>query len=379
MAIAKLLLFFLWAAVLPLLTGSYWSVKQKSDSGRLFLACFYGVFIEFALFEFLAIPMVFLRCSLRLLSCMWLVLSLVCAALSLYKTHALLHFPGQKFPLSKSRGRALHAERVVPLPAGSPDKERSFFAEKLLHARRRFTPLLGIVLLCIFLQAACVTFSQHIDDDDAFYVATAVTAVETDTLMEYNPYIGNLYQNIPTRYVLSSWPLYLAALSVLCAGLHPTLIAHLLLPGPIVLFAYLIYALIARDLFADDPRRQNLFLLFVVLILSFSGFSVYSSGVFLFTRGWQGKALVAAITQPALFLLCRQAMTDTGGKSAWFLLFCAVTSACMFSSMGVVLSILPVAVYAVIYSIKQKKWRYLPCSFLACGSAIACGMVYLML
>ncbi|MCD8396919.1 MAG: DUF6077 domain-containing protein [Lachnospiraceae bacterium] len=351
MAIAKVFLFFLWAVVLPFLTGSFWSLtcnKKENKPGILLLACFYGVFIEFALFECLAIPMVFLRCSLQQLSFAWLILSLLCAAFSLYKT--------------------LSSARFL-----------SVFHEKLEGAHQRFTPLLGVVLLCVFLQAACVTFSQHIDDDDAFYVATAVTAVETDTLMEYNPYTGNLYQNIPTRYVLSAWPLYLAALSTLCAGLHPTLIAHLLLPGLIVLFAYLIYALIARDLFADDHHKQDLFLLFVVLILSFSGFSVYSSGVFLFTRGWQGKALVAAIIQPALFYLCRRAMKDAEGKAAWFQLFCAVTSACMFSSMGVVLSILPVAVYTVVYGFEQKKWQYLPCSLLACSSAVVCGVVYLVL
>ncbi|MCC8104183.1 MAG: DUF6077 domain-containing protein [Clostridiales bacterium] len=348
MAVMKVFLFFLWAAVLPLLVGSCGAMKSKRDPGSLFLACFYGVFIEFALFEFLAIPMVFLRCSLRQLSFTWLLLSLICAAISLRKAH-------------------------------SSGKFHPVFLAKLADARKRLTPLLGVVLFCVFLQTACVTFRQHIDDDDAFYVATAVTAVETDTLMEYNPYTGNLYQNIPTRYVLSAWPLYLAALSTLCAGLHPTLIAHFLLPGLVVLFAYLIYALIARDLFPEDPHRQDLFLLFVVLILSFSGFSVYSSGVFLFTRGWQGKALVAAIIQPALFFQCRKAMKKEKDKTAWLHLFCTVTSACMFSSMGVVLSGIPVGVYAIVYGFEQKKWRYLPCSLLACSSAVVCGVIYLLI
>ncbi|MCD8347771.1 MAG: DUF6077 domain-containing protein [Lachnospiraceae bacterium] len=354
MAVVKIVLFFLWVVVLPILIGSFWSAKSYRDPGSLFLAYFYGVFIEFTLFEFLAIPMVFLRCSLRLLSFVWMAVSLLCAALSLYK----------------ARSQTAPAERPY---------HKQALMKKLTSLRKRLTPLLGVVLLCVSLQTACVTFGQHIDDDDAFYVATAVTAVETDTLMEYNPYTGNLYQNIPTRYVLSSWPLYLAALSTLCAGLHPTLIAHLLLPGPIVLFAYLIYALIAGELFAGDQHRQDLFLLFVVLILSFSGFSVYSSGVFLFTRGWQGKALVAAVIQPALFFQCWRAMKDAEGKAAWFHLFCTVTSACMFSSMGVVLSIVPVGVYAIVYSLEKKNWHYLPCSLLACGSAVACGVVYLIL
>ncbi|MCD8336814.1 MAG: DUF6077 domain-containing protein [Lachnospiraceae bacterium] len=368
MAILKVFLFFLWAAVLPLLVGSYGAVKSKSDPGSLFLAYFYGAFTEFTLFEILAVPMVFLRCSLRLLSFSWMLLSLLCAAVSLGKACSLTRFSKQELPPSEKHD--LPRSEKTDFPA---------FAGKFLRLRRRFTPLLGVVLFCILLQTACVTFEQHIDDDDAFYVATAVTAVETDTLMEYSPYTGSLYKSLPTRYMLSAWPLYLAALSTLCAGLHPTLIAHLLLPGLVVLFAYLIYALISRDLFPDDPHRQDLFLLFVVFILSFSGFSVYSSGVFLFTRGWQGKALVAAVIQPALFFQCRHAMKNAEGRTAWFCLFCTVTSACMFSSMGVVLSIIPVGVYAIVYAFEQKNWRFLPCSALACSSAIICGVIYLIL
>ncbi|MCD8103834.1 MAG: DUF6077 domain-containing protein [Lachnospiraceae bacterium] len=348
MAILKIMLFCLWLVILPFLNGLFLAERQKTYTGSLFQAFFYGVIFNLAVFEILAVPMVFLKGTLRQLCSLWAALILIMTVFSFVKC---------ALPLCRQKtGRHL--------------KQR---------IKSRFTPMLAVAVVCIFLQAAYVTLNQHIDDDDAYYVATAVTAVETDTLMEYNPYTGNLYNKLPGRYALSAWPLYLAALSVLSGGLHPTLIAHFLLPGLIVLFAYLIYTLIARELFPDDCRRQDFFLLLVILLLSFSGFSIYSSGTFLFIRGWQGKALVAGISIPALFYLCRLAMMADDGLYAWLSLFCAVTATCMFSSMGVVLSVISVAAYTLVYGIEKRKWSHLSCALLSCGSAFLCGVVYLII
>ncbi|MCC8044641.1 MAG: DUF6077 domain-containing protein [Clostridiales bacterium] len=344
MAVFKILLFCLWLFVLPFINGLPLAWKQKKDSGILFQAMLYGISLELALFEILAVPMTFLKCPLKMLCCLWAALTLLLAAFSCVK-----------FVWPQCR------------------------AVLFGHEKMGYTPMFLVIIVCVLLQAAYVTLNQHIDDDDAYYVATAVTAVETDTLMEYNPYTGNLYSKLPSRYVLSAWPLYLASLSVLSGGLHPTLIAHFLLPGLVVLFAYLIYALIARDLFPDNRGRQEVFLLFIILVLSFSGFSIYSSGTFLFIRGWQGKALVAGVSVPALFYLCRRAMVTARGFCTWFSLFCAVTATCLFSSMGVIISLISVGVYALVYGMKERQWRCLPYAALSCGSAILSGVVYLFI
>ncbi len=349
--LAKLFLFFLWVILLPLLTGCSWSEKHKTHRGSLFLSYFYGIFIEFALFEILAVPMIFLKASLRQLSYSWLIVSLVLSVFSVMRGHAF----------------------------SSARKKLAAFAEhKAGRGKRRVPVLLAAALICIFLQAGFVALNQHIDDDDAFYTATASTAAETDTLMEYNPYTGELYQKLPARYVLAAWPLYFAVLSTL-TGFHPTVIAHLLLPAFAVLLAYLIYALIAEDLFPRASHQRDFFLLLIVLILGFSGFSIYTSGTFLLIRGWQGKALVAGVIQPALFYLCRYVMKEQGGWEAWAALFCVAVSACMFSSMGILLSIIPIGVYAVSYAFSLRRWRVLPCACASCAGAAAYGLAYIYL
>ncbi|MFQ7552527.1 MAG: DUF6077 domain-containing protein [Blautia marasmi] len=42
------------------------------------------------------------------------------------------------------------------------------------------------------------------------------TAVETDSLYAYNPYTGAAYNVLPSRYILSPFPAFLAVTSRLC-------------------------------------------------------------------------------------------------------------------------------------------------------------------
>ena len=52
--------------------------------------------------------------------------------------------------------------------------------------------LLVVVIVCILLQMLYVTKYQHIDEDDAYYLGTAVTAVQKDGLYRRNPYTGTM-------------------------------------------------------------------------------------------------------------------------------------------------------------------------------------------
>ena len=67
-------------------------------------------------------------------------------------------------------------------------------------------------VLLIVVQMYAGIFYTHIDDDDAFYVATASTTLETDTVFQYNAYTGDEYESLPSRYVLSPFPIFEAGL-----------------------------------------------------------------------------------------------------------------------------------------------------------------------
>lgn len=336
-----LLLF--WMGLMPGLTGCLWTRKLKNDRGNILLAYILGLFFMLALFEALALPMIYLKCSLTLLTRTW-------------------------------EGCVLALAFISVLLNGTFPRQRRWLAWVMRH----MTLLLAAVILCVGLQAAYVTERQHIDDDDAFYLATSTTAEETDTLYQYNPYTGKKYKSVPARYVMASWPLFVAALSRL-SGFHPAVLAHMLLPGIVVVWAYMIYALLAARFFPGDRRRQSLFLLFTVALLSFSGYSVYSSATFLFIRGWQGKAVLAGVGIPAMFLAAWMLYKEREGRAMWAALFCIVTGVCMFSTMGVAMSLVLLGSCALAAAVLRRQWQYLPKTALACSPALASGLAYAIL
>ena len=80
------------------------------------------------------------------------------------------------------------------------------------------SPELVVAGILILIQLIVVVLYAHMDEDDAFYVGTATTAVETDSLYAYNPYTGAAYNVLPSRYILSPFPAFLAVTSRLCGG-----------------------------------------------------------------------------------------------------------------------------------------------------------------
>ena len=336
----KILLLLIWLFILPTVVGCLWTRKTPEYSGNLLASYFYGLFTMFAWFEVLAVPMVFLKCSLTLLCRVWSGGVLLLAILSIVKN------------------RSFRKQRIW-----------------LKGLKKKMTPVLLVVLACALLQTGYVTERQHIDEDDAFYLASATTAAATDSLYRYSAYTGKKYKSLPARYVLAGWPLYLAAMSRLTFW-HPAVLAHTILAGIVVLWAYLVYALLAAALFPGEKRKQAVFLLFVAVLLSFSGYSRFSAATFLFIRGWQGKAVLAGVGIPSLFYSCWMAMKEKRGWLPWLMLSAVVTGCFMFTTMGVAASLLVVGCCALAAAILKKNWRYLVNSGLACLPALACGIVY---
>lgn len=339
----KLAALLIWLLILPAVAGCLWTEKTPEEPGSVAAAYFYGLFSVLALFEMLAVPMTFLKCSLTLLTRVWAFLVLALALISVIKNRG---FSAQRRWISV------------------------FF--------QRMTPLLAVAMLCMALQATYVTQREHIDDDDAFYLATATTSVEKDSLHRFNPYTGKLYGRLPSRYVLSAWPLFLATLSRL-SGFHPVILAHMLLPAIVLLWAYLVYALFAKRLFPGHPQRQGLFLMFVAILLSFSGYSRYSAGTFLFIRGWQGKAVLAGVGIPALFYGAWIVFNEQATAVSWLMLGGIVCSTCLFTSMGVPLSLVVLGCCALCAVFLKRRWLYLPLTAAACLPALACGAVYVVI
>lgn len=104
------------------------------------------------------------------------------------------------------------------------------------------------------------TVLAHADADDCFYVGAATTDVYTDTIFEVNPYTGREYVALPRRYVLSPFPVFLAVVSQLSGGLHPSIMAHVFFPLIFLPIAYMVQYCLAGKWFRNDKKpRESIF------------------------------------------------------------------------------------------------------------------------
>ncbi len=163
--------------------------------------------------------------------------------------------------------------------------------------------LLVLCVLCILFQIILVTGYRHTDDDDAWYLGLAVSAYETGEMFAFSPYTGNPMELADGGdYVLSPLPVLWASLGKMF-HIHPTILAHTVVPVFMLFLAYYVYWLLGKRLFGQkgEDTGAAAFLLFMNVLNLFGFYSTRTSGTFLLFRSWQGKAVFCAILVPCLF------------------------------------------------------------------------------
>ena len=95
---------------------------------------------------------------------------------------------------------------------------------------------------------------------------------------------------MPSRYILSPFPAFLAVTSRLCGGLHPAIVAHTVFPAVFVFLAYVVLFQYSRIFFKGKAGEQGIFMILCAVILWFCGYSVYNSEIFYNGQDLAGKS-----------------------------------------------------------------------------------------
>lgn len=257
------------------------------------IACF--ILSLFCIFELICVPAIFLHAGLWGVMALFL-LSLAVFVLVLWKMKRL---PWQEYGKVQERnvvtaaeGNDIITKENNGIEAGNGKKISALGAK-----------LRVLCILCILFQLVLVTLYRHTDDDDAWYLGLAVSAYETGEMFAYSPYTGNPMElSDGGDYVLSPLPMLWAALGKLF-HIHPTVLAHTIVPVFMLLWAYYIYWLLGKRLFGGEKESAGAyaFWLFMNVLNLFGFYSTRTSGTFLLFRSWQGKAVFCAILVPCLF------------------------------------------------------------------------------
>lgn len=340
MALVKGCIIALVMIVLPLILGMlvtrHFEEEYKSSVISSWIS---GIIIMFGIFQILAIPVSLLDGKFTLLVILWCVVTGITAVVSL----------------------CLNYKNIPYMIKGT-----------LKRAKR--AGILGLLAAMIILMQGCIlAVFQHVDDDDARYVPSALAAVEKDTMFEENPMTGEyMYWNISEtrKDMVSPWVLFWALLARLFM-IHPAIVIHTIVPFFFIPASYCIMYMVAKELFSEDMNKIAVFMILLSVLNIYSGYSIYTAGAFLLFRIWQGKALFANIIIPFLLFMAFRLFKYGYKVTDYVILTLTSCAASLTTGMGISLMPLFIGLVALIYFVKHRSLKValglmasvLPCLF----------------
>lgn len=319
MSVINVFLAILVLWVVPYLAGNGFCefLRIKKTIPKLYL---FGLVAIWAFCQLVTVPLVLVKASFWVVIAVWSVWILALCGFGLYK---------RCFPSIRGNKKG--------------GKEKSIIL------------ITGILILAFF---AAALLGQHTDADDSRFVVNAVDIVRTNRLFLTDPNTGNqisTWLGELSKDVTAPWAVYLAYCGKL-TGLSPTIIAHLFLPLSILTAIFGVWWMLAEEFFGADILHNCVFLDVLMVLHLYGYYSVYSAEAFMMLRLWQGKAVVAGLGIPAMFLLFMW-IYQYDKKSDYICLACLDLAFCLMSGMGVIIGALLLGCYGLIYGIFKRKWK----------------------
>lgn len=239
-----------------------------------------------------------------------------------------------------------------------------------------------IVLLLLVMQLFLAGFLAYEEGDDAFYVATSTITVSSDTMYQVLPYTGG-GTGLDARHGLAPFPIWVAMLARL-SGLHAATVAQIVLPILLITMAYAIYFLLGRRLFGDYSRKLPIFMLLLEIMIIFGGQSLYTPENFLLVRTAQGKAVLANIVIPFIFLMLLILVQNLKENNKieivyWILMAMTFVTGCLCSTQGALLTCLLLGAGGVCAVLCYRRWKILLPMAGCCVMPVGFALLYLFL
>ena len=242
--------------------------------------------------------------------------------------------------------------------------------------------LWSLVLILLVIQVILAGALAYEEGDDAFYVAVSTITDSSNTMYKILPYTGG-ETGLDARHGLAPFPIWVALVARF-SGLHSATVAQIVLPMFLIVMAYTVYYMIGRRLFIKSMRRLPLFLLFLEVLVLFGGQSLYTSENFLLVRTAQGKAVLAAIVIPFIFLqlfILLETLQQDKKVSVhyWVLLVLSFATGCLCSTQGALLTCVLLAAGGICIVIGYRSWRLLLPMAGSCILPAGMALLYMLL
>lgn len=237
--------------------------------------------------------------------------------------------------------------------------------------------LIYLVLVCVAILFFAQIGFMHEDADDAEFVTIATTTIQTDSLLEYDAFTGNLDLSSLMKRVVAPFSIMLAYYAKL-TGFHAAIFCHTVFPSIVLLIAFLAYYCVARILFQDDQRKISFFLILMCTYLLFSGYSAFSLGERLILRPWQGKSVLMALCLPMVFILLWKLMEEKIDLKRWLGMAIFIIGCSLTSSMANILLPIIIGCFALANLWKKRSWAQALALLSTCFPCVIFVGIYLL-
>ena len=159
---------------------------------------------------------------------------------------------------------------------------------KLKAIKKKNIAITVIVFLIIISQAITSSLLFNENADDAFYVSLMEDSKVSDSIYTKAPSLGSDNTTFLSRYMVSGYELSMAVISKIFS-IPATILTHTITPFIMIIFAYMSYYVLARKFFNNE--KSTLFVFILSILFLFSGFTTRFRGIILLSRMWQGKEI----------------------------------------------------------------------------------------
>lgn len=336
----KGLLAFITMIVFPTLIGGI--ITKYIDTKYSFISnIVFGYLLEFAIFQLVTVPMILIGASFNSLVVIYILWNTILSVVSLK-----MNYPALK----------------------------DFLKCDFLSCKKSEICLVAILLVLIAIQVYGLVGYMHEDDDDIFYVSAAVTSIYNNSMFKISPQTGESI-GFEWKYVIGPFPMYNAVISKI-VHIHPTIMAHTILPAIFIPLCYGVYYLLAKKLFKDDKTSTLIFLIFLCIANIFGNYTKRTPASFLLFRIWQGKAMLANYIIPMFWLLWLRYESDS--KYAHILFIIALFAGMFTTSMGTIFLPMILCTLAFIKLIREKDLKEFSKTIACCLPIVLYAPVYVI-
>lgn len=308
--------------ILPVFMGLTITCFFKKEKCNLFLSFAIGYIIEFAVFQLFTVPAIYLEWSFTKLYGL-----LIITLLTIFGIGVIAF---------------LFNLKVI-------------FKDIFNFIKKSPKILLILSIILIGIQIYAFAGYMHLDDDDSFYVGTATTTLETDSVFKYSGCTGQEdLENMIPRYRIGPFPVFTAFISKF-VNMHPVVIAHVVLPIPFIILVYCVYALLANKIFDGNLKKVFSFVLLMCLLNIYGNYSGRTNASFLLMRVWQGKSMLANFILPVIVLLFLYAEENNYKFINLFTIFLTMIAAVFTTTMGIGMPAIELALIAIVFEFSKIK------------------------